>query len=243
MPDKKEYRQHNEETIAYYDKKVKKTMTPTGNLYTQHHLDEFQRYTGLKAGDRILDVGCGMGRYTIPLRRRGVKIEGLDLSPFLLEKLKEYNGEEPEIPLYCMDILDYRVPSDGLYDAVVGFFVLHHMHNLADCFTAMAKLVKPGGKVAFLEPNAYNILYYMQIMINPRMTWKGDGGMAKMHPGVIFPAMRSAGLTDLSLHRFGFFPPFITNRTWGLALEKQLERFPLWRPLLPAVIFQGIRPA
>ncbi len=238
-----DFKKHNQEVIEYYDNKVKKTMTPTGNLYTQHHLDEFLRVTGIKPGNRVLDVGCGMGRYTIPLARRGVKIEGLDISPFLLERLKEYNHEGPEIPLYCMDVIDYQVPHDRLYDAVVGFFVLHHMHNLPDCFSAMAKLVKPGGKVVFLEPNAFNILYYFQIMINPRMTWKGDGGMAKMRPGIIFPAMKAGGLTSLSLHRFGFFPPFIANRTWGMRLEKQLEKFPLWRSLLPAAIFCGKKPA
>ena len=103
----------------------------------------------------------------------------------------------------------------------------------------MSKVVKPGGLIAFLEPNAYNILYYFQIMITPRMTWKGDGGMARMRPGVIFPAMKSAGLTEFKVYRFGFFPPFITNKPWGIKLERGLERFPLWRKFLPATLFQG----
>jgi SAM-dependent methyltransferase len=233
---------HNQEVIEYYDNKIKKTMTPSGNLYTQHHLDKFLQFTGIKPGDRVLDVGCGMGRYTIPLAARGIKVEGLDISPFLLDRLKEYNNDRFAIPLYCMDILDHPQSMKGAYDAVIGTFALHHMHNLAPSFSAMAEVVKPGGQVAFLEPNAYNILYYLQIMVNPLMTWKGDRGMADMRPGVIFPAMKTAGLESLSLYRFGFFPPFITNQSWGIWLEMRLERFPLWRPLLPAAIFRGIRP-
>ncbi|HTX90643.1 MAG TPA: methyltransferase domain-containing protein [Anaerolineales bacterium] len=242
MPDRTDFEQHNQETIQYYDKKIKKTMLPTGNAYTQHHLDEFLRVTGIKPGDRVLDVGCGMGRYTIPLAARGIRVEGLDISPFLLDRLKEYNGGRFEIPLYCLDIIDHPDSMNDSYDAVVGFFALHHMHDLAACFKAMAEVVKPGGLIAFIEPNAYNILYYLQIIITPRMTWKGDGGMAKMHPGVIFPAMRAAGLESPDRHRFGFFPPFLTNTRWGLWIEKRLEKFPLWRPLLPAVIFSGRRP-
>jgi SAM-dependent methyltransferase len=235
-------RQHNRDVIDYYDGRVKKTMTPTGNLYTQHHLDELQRATGIGPGDRVLDVGCGMGRYSIPLAARGVAVEGIDLSPFLLDRLKDYNTSGRHIPTHCADILDHPPAMRNAYDAVVGFFVLHHLHELARCFEAMKRVVKPGGVIAFIEPNAYNALYYVQIMVTPTMTWKGDRGMARMRPGVVFPAMRAAGLTSLGVHRFGFFPPFAANRPAGMRLELRLEKVPLWRPLLPAALFSARRP-
>ena len=216
-------------------------MQYSGNRYTQHHIEHFLRVTGIKAGDRVLDVGCGMGRYTIPLAKLGVNVEGLDLSPYLLERLKEYNKGEYEIPTYCVDIIDFVPENEMGYDAVVGFFTLHHFHDLDTCFEAMYRLTKLGGQVTFIEPNAYNVLYYLQMLISPGMTWQGDNGIAQMRPNVVFPAMQKAGLADLFLYRFGFFPPFITNRSWGLWLEEKLERFPIWKPLLPAVIFKGIR--
>jgi SAM-dependent methyltransferase len=236
------FEQHNQDVIDYYDGRVKKTMTPTGNLYTQHHLDALQRFTGIRAGDRVIDIGCGMGRYSIPLAGRGVAVEGIDLSPFLLDRLKDYIGSGRDIPTYCLDILDHPAHLAGAYDAAVGFFVLHHLHDLARSFEAAKRLVKPGGVIAFIEPNAFNVLYYVQIMVTPTMTWKGDRGMARMRPGVIFPAMEAAGLTSLTLHRFGFFPPFAANRPAGMWLQRRLERFPLWRPLLPAALFMGRRP-
>lgn len=237
-----DFARHNRQVIDYYDRRVKRTMTPTGNLYTQHHLDELQRVTGIGPGDRVLDVGCGMGRYTIPLAARGVNVEGLDLSPFLLERLKDYNDTGREIRTYCVDLVDHAPEMAGAYDAVVGFFMLHHVHDLQRCFAAAVRLVKPAGIVAFVEPNAYNLLYYVQMMVTPRMTWKGDKGIARMRPGVIFPAMQAAGLENLALHRFGFFPPFVTSRPAGLWLETRLEKVRAWRPLLPAALFSGRRP-
>ena len=131
---------------------------------------------------------------------------------------------------------------EGTFDSVLGFFTLHHLHDLTTCFRAMVRLVRPGGQVAFLEPNPYNALYYAQMLITPGMTWQGDGGLVRMRRGVLFGAMREAGLERLEMTRFGFFPPFLANRPWGARLEAALERFPLWRPCLPFQIFKGQRP-
>jgi SAM-dependent methyltransferase len=235
-------RAHNQNVIEYYGKTVRKTMTPTGSLYVQHHLDWLFAVTGIKPGDRVLDVGCGMGRYSIPMAARGIRVDGLDLSPFLLERLGKYNTSGVPIPTWCADILDYPPQMEGAYDAVAGFFVLHHMHDLARCFAAIARVVKPGGVVAFIEPNAFNPLYYVQIVVTPRMTWKGDGGMARMRPGVVLPAMKAGGLASLAVHRFGVFPPFAANVPKVMRLEKRLERMRLLHPVLAAVLFSGRRP-
>jgi len=105
----------------------------------------------------------------------------------------------------------------------------------------MARFLKPGGRLVFLEPNPYNPLYYLQMLITPDITWQGDGGMVRMRRAMIRRAMEQAGLVSFTLRRFGFFPPFLTNRPWGSRLEKFLERVPVWRTLLPFQLFQGER--
>jgi SAM-dependent methyltransferase len=112
------------------------------------------------------------------------------------------------------------------------------MHDLAASLAAIARLLRPGGRLAFLEPNPYNPLYYVQMALRPGMTWEGDGGLVRIRRGPISRDLEAAGFGDLFWTRFGFFPPFLTNGPLGAA-ERPLEAFPLWRGALPFQLFGG----
>ncbi len=233
--------EHNELQRRYYATAEKRGMQPSGSPYLRRHADELVRFAGLEPGQRVLEVGCGMGRYTLLLAERGIRVEGIDLSAPLLARLDAFNGGRFDIPLHAGDVLD--PPEDlGAFDAVVGFFTLHHIHDLPATLAAMAALVEPGGPVAFLEPNPWNPLYYVQIAVKREMTWKGDRGMLEMRRSQVFPALQAAGLADLRLERFGFLPPFAANRPFGARVEGVLERRRVLGPVLPFQLFGGVRP-
>jgi SAM-dependent methyltransferase len=234
-----ESRDHNAAQREYFEGREKPRMRPSGSPYIQRHVVEMIRAAGLRPEERVLEVGCGMGRYTIPLAERGFQIEGMDLSPVLLGRLRDFYGGHHPIPLFVSDAADPDPALRGRYDAVVGFFALHHMLDLRRCFEGMTSLLRPGGRVVFLEPNAFNPLYYVQIAFTPGMTWQGDGGVARMRPAVVLGAMARAGLANLSVERFGFFPPFLANTRRGRDLEAILERVPFLRPVLPFQLFRG----
>ncbi|HYH08856.1 MAG TPA: class I SAM-dependent methyltransferase [Thermoanaerobaculia bacterium] len=233
--------EHNREQTDYFSAAVKPTMVPERTPYIERQIDEVVRYAGIQQGRRVLEVGCGMGRYTLGLASRGIAIEGLDLVPFLLAKLKEFAGER-HIPLYCADVVEPPPELLGAFDTLIGFFALHHMHDLDACYRSMARLLKPGGSIVFLEPNAWNPLYYLQVLLTPGMTWKGDRGIVDMRRGRIFRAMRDAGLVDLDLRRFGFFPPQIYNRPFGRKLDHSIAGIRILNPVLPFQMFKGSAP-
>ena len=233
---------HNKKQVDYFSSRTKKTMVPEATPYVLRQLDELVRFAGITPGDTVLEVGCGMGRHAFQLAERGFHVHGMDLTPFLLEKLEEYNNGRHDIPVYCSDIADHPSELENRFDAVIGFFMLHHLHDLQASFKAMADMVKPGGSLVFLEPNGFNPLYYIQILITPGMTWEGDWRIARMRKKVLFESMQGAGLTDLELARYGFFPPGISNRPWGASLESVFERMPLWRGMLPFQLCKGTKP-
>ncbi len=234
-------REYNQNQRQYFEQTLKRTMIPMDTPYLRRHIDQVLRFAGYAPGERVLEVGCGMGRYTLILAARGVNVQGLDLSSVLLERLREFNAGRFYIPLYCADMDELPASLRGAFDLVLGFFTLHHVYDVNISFAAMARLLKPGGRIAFLEPNPLNPLYYFQILFTPRMTWRGERGLVRMRPHVIARAAELAGLKRVTWTRFGFFPPFLANRTWGSKLERVIERVPLWRAFLPFQIFKGER--
>jgi SAM-dependent methyltransferase len=230
---------HNRAQIDYFKRAGKHAMEPTESHYVQRQVDRLAACAGLSAGERVLDVGCGMGRYTFALADRGVAVEGLDLTSDLLERLREFDAGRYEIPLHCADVLNPPEELQGRFDAVVGFFTLHHLHDLTGCMRSMSSLSKPGGRIVFLEPNPLNPLYYIQMLVVPGMSWSGDKGILNMRRDTVFAAMRAAGLRNPSCEVFGFLPPFLINRSWGLRAEEALERFRPWQRFLPFQVFRA----
>jgi SAM-dependent methyltransferase len=232
---------HNRAQRSYFEGPIQRTITPTDSRHLKRQLDQTLRFGGVTPRERVLEVGCGMGRCTLLMAERGLRVEGLDLSPALLDRLRAYDGGRFRIPLHCADVRHPPAELEGAFDVVVGMFVLHHLASLEECFAAMTRLLKPGGRMVFLEANAYNPLFYLQIALAAGMTWRGDRGIAGMRPPSIFEAMKAAGLGRLEMTRFGFLPASVADRRWGAELDAALERVPLWRAFLPFQLFRAER--
>jgi SAM-dependent methyltransferase len=233
---------HNRLQLGYFGSRVKTTMLPSRSPYVRRQVDRVAREVGLAPGERVLEVGCGMGRHTFELAARGLRVEGLDLSPFLLERFRGFAGSRWQIPLHQADVLDTPPELHGAFDAVVGFFTLHHLHDLPACLRAMAGLLRPGGRLAFVEPNPNHPGYYLQVLLTPGMSWGAERGLLGLRPARVERHLREAGFGGARTLRFGFFPPAVANLPGAPGLEAALERFPPWRPALPFQLFAAELP-
>ena len=105
---------------------------------------------------RALDVGCGIGSIDGLLRPRLAAVDGVDLSPAMVERAGEAN---PEGTYRTYD--GGRLPfDDGAYDLAFTFSVLHHVPppERAEFAAELARVVRPGGLVAVIEHNPWNPL-------------------------------------------------------------------------------------
>ena len=233
---------HNLRQRSYFERITKKTMVPRDTPYLRRHIDEAMRFAGATPEEHILEVGCGMGRYTLLMAQLGWRVSGMDLSPVLLERLQAFNAGGDLIDLYCADLEAPPAELTDGFDVVAGFFVLHHVHDLARAMRGVVRLLKPGGRAVFVEPNPLNPLYFAQIAFTPGMSWRAESGMTRMRPRQVRRTMEAAGLVGFRSACFGVFPPFLANRSWARGVEGAVESVGLWRHFLPFQLFLASLP-
>ncbi len=71
------------------------------------------------AGKPVLELGIGTGRVALPLKKRGLQIEGIDASPAMVEKLRKKEGGS-DIPVTFGDFADINV--SGRYGLIFVVF-------------------------------------------------------------------------------------------------------------------------
>ena len=94
--------------------------------------EEFLKH--VRKGSRLLDLGCGTGSTACYFFQRGMKVEGVDLSPGMIAVAKR---RFPEVVFRRGDIRKWRSPS-GRFDAVWAGYSLFHMPR-SDFETVVAK--------------------------------------------------------------------------------------------------------
>jgi SAM-dependent methyltransferase len=179
-----------------------------------------QLATSLAALGRVLDVGCGTGRFLVALPDRYERV-GVDISEGMLE-LARRRGLD--VTRASSGSLPYE---DASFDLVTTFAVLHHLIDpelVRATLHEMCRVVKPGASVLVWDHNPLNPYWPLLMRRLPQ-----DRGDEKLVPAErIRAALREAGMVDLRLRRLTFVPDF--TPPWALraaaALERRLERIP-----------------
>ncbi|MGW4564881.1 class I SAM-dependent methyltransferase [Streptomyces sp. NPDC004561] len=108
---------------------------------------------GLRAGDRVLDAGCGTGRALPPLRAAvgpSGTVLGADLTPAMLAAAVRA-GRDREGLLLLADVAALPLRSGSL-DAVFAAGLIAHLPRPVDNLRELARVVRPGGTLALFHP-------------------------------------------------------------------------------------------
>jgi 2-polyprenyl-3-methyl-5-hydroxy-6-metoxy-1,4-benzoquinol methylase len=127
--------------------------TPAGKLRATRRGKLIREAAKLKAGDRVLEIGCGTGLFTEMLAESQANILAVDISPDLIELAMRRSLTSSQVEFRVMAFEES--PLNNPFDAIVGSSVLHHLDiNLA--LPHIYKLLKPKGVLVFAEPNMLN---------------------------------------------------------------------------------------
>lgn len=106
------------------------------------HIIEFLKY--LDKGDNILDAGCGSGRDSILLAKKGFSVVGIEISNTAIEKAKKFAAEQNlKIPFKKCAVEKIDFPDEH-FDKIYTCYVLHHS-DLKKALHEFHRVLKPKG--------------------------------------------------------------------------------------------------
>jgi SAM-dependent methyltransferase len=118
-------------------------------MFTTPPAAQLVRHAGIRAGQRVLDVACGTGPVAITAAGRGAHVQGLDLTPPLLERARE----NARISGFAVDFREGDVEAlpfaDAEFDVVVSQFGHMFAPRPEVAVGEMLRVLKPGGTLAF----------------------------------------------------------------------------------------------
>lgn len=105
---------------------------------------------------RVLELGCGAGWLALEMARQGLAVDAVDISEERIEIARRYYHErsrqETLAPVsYDVANLELYEPSAGVYDAVVSFTTLHHIHDKRGLIERCHQALPDGGRLIVFD--------------------------------------------------------------------------------------------
>lgn len=108
-------------------------------------LEYFDKFLS-DCGDKILDLGCGMGHYSNYMAQKGFKVTGVDFSSKMIEIAK---ANFKNIDFIVEDICNIQVLKNKKFDGLVIAYVLQHLskQEVLNLFKNLNQYLKPDAKI------------------------------------------------------------------------------------------------
>lgn len=178
---------------------------------------------GLKAGQRVLEIGCGWGGFAEHAAKQGIEVHGITISPAQLEHAQARIKSQHLDHLVQLELRDYR-DLDEQYDAIVSIEMFEAVGEKfwPTYFKVLSQRLKPGAK-AMIQSITIAERYF------ERYRSSTDFIQQYIFPGGMLPSIerfeqgaQRAGLTPVD--RFAFGPDYAeTLRRWHHGFEGSRE--------------------
>jgi SAM-dependent methyltransferase len=120
------------------------------DAFTRWVLDEISPWLG----QRVLEVGCGVGTYTAELATGPRHITAMDMERAFVEEATRRLRQRPNVRLICGDAtaVETPKPSDAAFDTVILLDVLEHIEHDGALLARLGARLGPGGHLILKVP-------------------------------------------------------------------------------------------
>ena len=131
----------------------------------------------IKAGERVLDIGCGTGSLTLTAKRYAGPsgaVHGIDASPEMIDVARKKADRLGSEVVFELGLIEQLAFPDATFDVVISRLVIHHLP--ADLqrrgFAEVFRVLKPGGRLFiadFRPPSNPVLAHIFSALVGPRM--------------------------------------------------------------------------
>jgi ubiquinone/menaquinone biosynthesis C-methylase UbiE len=125
--------------------------TPIGQLVRWYEAELLLSFLDPQPGERILDVGCGTGIFTVDVLKSGARVTGIDLSAAMLARAVQRGGDH--FAGLCADMCALPF-ADNSFDRVFSMTAIEFVADAARAIAELNRVVKPGGRVVVTSLNS-----------------------------------------------------------------------------------------
>jgi SAM-dependent methyltransferase len=114
--------------------------------------EQFYLTEARKGAGRVLELGCGTGRLTLPIAQNGIDIIGADLSRSMLDAARARAATaEVDVRFVQADMRHFDLPGRFSTVLIPGNSLLHLLtiEELKQCLTGIHRHLEPGGRLVF----------------------------------------------------------------------------------------------
>jgi trans-aconitate methyltransferase len=205
-------------------------------LYNSKHAFVYQYGENLidllapKAGEYILDVGCGSGQLTVKIHEISRKVVGIDSSA---EMIADAQSKYPGVEFKVADAANFSF--DQPFDAIFSNAALHWVTNYKGAVRCMHENLKTGGRLVLEMGGKGNI----QIIINQLRVSLQQRGFEKQAALTLWYFPSIGEYTSL-LEKQGFLVRLAQHYDRPTELADEATGIIDWLSMFAAAFFEGV---
>lgn len=120
-------------------------------------------------GKRALEFGCGTAGFSVALRQGGAAVTSIDISPVAIVQSRDWTYSKNVRDIrFCTMNAESLAFAGKSFDLVCGTGILHHL-QLEQTYAEIARVLRPNGVGAFLEPLGHNPIINLYRKMTPSM--------------------------------------------------------------------------
>jgi arsenite methyltransferase len=184
---------------------------------------------GAKAGERILDVGCGPGFYVDEIAEQvgdAGSVVGVDVSAAMLEVAAGRAGGRANVAFHEGDAGSLPV-ADAEFDAALSVQVLEYVEDVTGALRELRRVVSPGGRVVVWDVDWGTVSWHSRDPARMKRVleaWDGHLTHASL-PRTLASRMREAGLEEVRAEGHTFATVEGDPESYGVAAISVLEKY------------------